>query len=69
MLYSCFVSVLGEEAEDGTMEVTMTTDGEKIPTQLEALGEGTFEVTFMGEGERRHELSILFNGEHIPSKF
>ena len=51
------------------MEVTVTTDGEKIPTQLEALGEGTFEVTFMGEGERRHELSILFNGEHIPSKF
>ncbi|XP_052782581.1 filamin-A-like [Mya arenaria] len=58
--------VLGDEAGDGKMEVTVETEGEKIPTELEALGEGTFEVTFMGDGERRHELSILFNGEHIP---
>lgn len=50
------------------MVVTVETEGEKIPTELEALGEGTFEVTFMGDGEREHTLSILFNGEHIPSK-
>ncbi|WAR28214.1 FLNB-like protein [Mya arenaria] len=53
--------VLGDEAGDGKMEVTVETEGEKIPTELEALGEGTFEVTFMGDGERRHDpMSINF---------
>ncbi|KAL4220761.1 hypothetical protein ACF0H5_021155 [Mactra antiquata] len=58
--------VLGDEAGDGKMEVTVETEGQKIPTELEAMGEGTFEVTFMGDGERMHTLSVLFNGEHIP---
>ena len=51
------------------MEVTVEADGERIPCELEAKGEGSFEVTFMGEGERTHTLNILFNGEHIPGKF
>ena len=52
------------------MEVTVETEeGELIPSELEALGEGTFEVTFMGDGERKHIISILFMGEHIPGRF
>ena len=58
--------MLAEEAGDGKVEVTVTTEGESIPTTLETLGEGTVEVTFLGSGETRHELSVLFNGEHIP---
>jgi hypothetical protein len=64
-----FVPVLADEAGDGKMEVTVETEEGKIPTELEALGEGTFEVTFMGDGERKHTLNILFNGEHIPCKY
>ena len=58
--------MLAEEAGDGKVEVTVTTEGESIPTTLVTLGEGTVEVTFLGSGETRHELSVLFNGEHIP---
>lgn len=58
--------VLAEEAGDGKIEVTVESDGEKIPIELVALSKGTFEVTFMGNGEKVHTLSILFNGEHIP---
>ena len=63
-----FFLVLADEAGDGKMEVTVETEEGKIPTELEALGEGTFEVTFMGDGERKHTLNVLFNGEHISCK-
>lgn len=67
--YYCLSLVLGDEAGDGKTEVTVETEGKKIPTQLEAIRDGTFEVTFMGDGERPHTITVLFNGEHIPSKF
>ena len=44
----------------------MKSDGRTIPSELKALGEGAFEVSFMGEGELRHTLDVTFNGEHIP---
>jgi len=60
--------VLGDEAGDGKTEVTVEAGGEKIPTQLDAVGKGTFEVTFHGEGERPHTINVMFNGDHVPGK-
>ena len=59
-------SVLADHAGEGNVEVKVKSAGEIIPSELEALGEGTFEVSFMGEGEVVHTLDITFNDEHIP---
>ena len=49
--------------------MTVKSDGRTIHSELEALGEGAFEVSFMGEGETKHTLDITFNGEHIPGDY
>ena len=61
-----FSTVLADHAGEGKVEVTVKSDGRTIPSELKALGEGAFEVSFMGEGELRHTLDVTFNGEHIP---
>lgn len=58
--------VLADHAGEGKVEVTVKSNGVTIGSELEALGDGAFEVSFMGEGETKHTLDITFNGEHIP---
>ena len=70
LIFSEFIfSVLADHAGEGKVEVTVKSDGDIIPSELEALGEGAFEVSFMGEGETIHTLDITFNGEHIPGNW
>ena len=66
LAYFVIFSVLADHAGEGNVEVKVKSAGETIPSELEALGEGAFEVSFIGEGERVHTLDITFNGEHIP---
>ncbi|XP_076435460.1 filamin-B-like isoform X2 [Babylonia areolata] len=53
-------------AGEGTMEITVSTNGHNIPNQALAVGTGKYEVSFVGREAVTHQAVITYNGHHVP---
>lgn len=56
-------------AGEGTMEIAISSNGRNIPNQARSIGNGQFEVSFVGRQPQRHEAAITYNGHNVPGTY
>lgn len=48
------------------MEISISSNGRNIPNQAREVGEGCYEVSFVGRQPLPHTTAITYNGHHVP---
>ncbi|XP_070173160.1 filamin-A-like isoform X2 [Littorina saxatilis] len=59
-------TVDASSAGEGTMEIAISANGRNIPNQAHSVGNGKYEVSFVGQQSVPHEAVITYNGQHVP---
>ena len=55
------------DAGEGNMEISISAPkGRNLPNNVQSVGSGMYEVSFIPVEAGSHRANVFFNGEHVP---
>nr|KAI8751172.1 filamin-B [Biomphalaria glabrata] len=61
----CKFNVDASEAGDGTLEITVSHNGQNIPNNALAIGKNRYECSFIGHQPGTYKVNVLYNNLHV----
>lgn len=68
-MYFFIPPVDASEAGDGTLEITVSHNGQNIPNNALAIGKNRYECSFIGHQPGTYKVNVLYNNLHVNGEF